>query len=86
MLREEMAAMIRLFIAVTMIALITPALAAKPETKMPPARAKPCPKGQLALTSTITGDHYCATPGVSMVGGGSQPTLIAPTPAKKAKP
>ena len=68
------------------IALAVPALAA-PANTAKAAKPKPCPKGQVPLTSTVTGDHYCAAmSGVSVVGGGAQPVLIPEKPAKKTKP
>lgn len=76
--------MIRCCVGVLLMTLALPAMAAA--ANMPPSRTKPCPKGQLPLTSTITGHRYCAMPGVSMVGGGAPPVLLPPAPAKKTKP
>lgn len=78
--------MIRSCLAVMMIAMSMPALAAAPGAKSPHAKAKLCPKGQVLLTSTITGKRYCGMPSVSMVGGGAQPVLLPPAPAKRPSP
>ena len=66
-----------------LFALAVPALAATPATRDKTAKPK-CPKGQIPLTSTITGDHYCAAMGgVSVMGGGPQPIVQPVKPAKK---
>jgi len=73
-----------LILSAFIIVLALPALAATPATTDKSAKPKPCPKGQIPLTSKITGDHYCAAMGgVSVVGGGPQPVVVPAKPAKK---
>lgn len=74
-----------LLLSAVIIALTSPALAAPADTAKP-AKPKPCPKGQVALTSTVTGDHYCGAMGIVPTNGMAQPVLIPEKPAKKAKP
>jgi hypothetical protein len=71
-----------LILSAVIIALTVPALAAPADT----AKPKPCPKGQVALTSTVTGDHYCGAMGIVPTNGMAQPVLIPEKPAKKTKP
>jgi hypothetical protein len=74
------------FLIAVALTIAAPALAATPTPTAKAAKPK-CPKGQVPLTSTVTGDHYCAAMGgVSVVGGGAQPVLIPEKPAKKTKP
>jgi hypothetical protein len=73
------------FLLAAALTLAAPALAATPATTT--AKPKPCPRGQVLLTSKITGDRYCAAlGGVSVVGGGAQPVLLPKKPARKTRP
>jgi hypothetical protein len=75
----------RMMLAVAILAASIPAMAAEPKNSARADRPKPCPKGQVALTSKITGAHFCAVlGGVTVIGGGPQPVLIPEKP--KAKP
>jgi hypothetical protein len=51
-------------------------------------RVRPCPKGQVATTSKITGDQHCFVP-TPFVSAPAQPakggTVTAPTPVLKTK-
>ena len=63
------------------VAITVPALAVS-TTKPTASKTKPCPKGQFATTSKVTGDQACFSMAVRPVG---QPqALLAPaTQAKK---
>jgi hypothetical protein len=73
------------FLLSTALLLAAPALAATPAPTAQAAKPK-CPKGQIPLTSTVTGDRYCAALGASMIGKGPQPILLPEKPAGKTRP
>jgi hypothetical protein len=77
------------FIRISLLAAIAasaPAQAAGPASAAKADKPRSCPKGQVELTSKVTGDRYCAAiGGISVIGGGPQPILIPEKPAKKSK-
>jgi hypothetical protein len=64
----------------TIMTITVPALAA-PATKPTAAKTKPCPKGQVATTSKVTGEQACFSMTVRPMG---QPQAL-PAPATQAK-
>lgn len=73
---------LRLALLAVMAAAV-PAMAADPPR---PNTPKPCPKGQVELTSQITGFRYCAVPGgISVIGSGPQPVPIPRAPRGRCK-
>jgi hypothetical protein len=61
----------------------TAAIAA--DTK-PAAKPKPCPKGQVATTSKITGEQHCFAMQVMTTPGQAVPVETAAKPKPKPKP
>jgi hypothetical protein len=75
-----------MLLVAALLAVSAPALAAGPAA--PAKRDKPpsCPKGQIEITSKVTGAIHCAAIGGVTVMGGPQPILILPEkPAQKPK-
>jgi hypothetical protein len=71
--------------AVFLLAAI-PVMAAGPASPAKADKSQACPKGQVEITSKLSGARFCAAMGgVTMMGGGPQPILIPEKPAGNPK-
>jgi hypothetical protein len=78
----------RSIVAVAFLGAALPAMAAGPASPVKAGKPTPCPKGQVEITSKITGARRCATMGgITMMWGGPgpQPIILPEKPAAKPK-
>lgn len=67
-----------------LIAVLLSAIAANAATKDAPAKPKPCPKGQVATTSKVTGEQACFA--MTMFAAPGQAAPMDTTAKSKPKP
>ena len=69
-----------------LFAVLLTSTAAIAATKDAPAKPKPCPKGQVATTSKITGERACFAMQMMMAPGQAAPVDTMAKPKPKPKP